>query len=140
MTAALTTDYLLNDEKAYLLLETWREIPMKGQHRIQKVFVARGDRLAVYETDLGPVSRFPGANVFQVLSGIDDDPPMHWAYTVGEIKEIAETLRYDSVDPNPRPVKTAEEFKTVWFDNLEEKAAMIRHRTTSGPHITIQRS
>ena len=134
----VTTALVSTDEKGYLLTENWREVPMRGKHRIQRIWVARADRLAVFETAMGPWE--PDAMPFQILSGIDDDPPLHWAYKVGELREIADNLRTNPNDPKERPAKTAAEFTKVLFENIEERAALRKHRTTSGRYITIARN
>lgn len=142
MRLASATTYLLKDEPAYLLLETWREVPMEGKQRVQKIWVARGDRLAVHESMLGPEANYPGANPFQVLSGIGDDPPMFWAYSVGEIQDIADMLRSPDGARSPegdQPRHTAEEFHSLWFDNLEEKMDLAARRSTFGRYQVRQR-
>ena len=80
------------DELAYGLSEVNLLSPLSdaimgvGQtmRRYQIIYVNRNDRLAEYREDLGLASEF---------SAIQFRIPSLWVHTVGELKEMAETLR-----------------------------------------------
>lgn len=120
------TQFLLPDEKAYWLLETWRRTPV-GDRRIQRIYVLRGDAIAVHEADLGPWDR---ANdmPFQAL-GL-------WEYSVAEIQAQAERGREIMPPDDDEPIDLIK----VWAKELDEKRMQRDHISTSGPYFRKERT
>lgn len=127
----LSTTFVLTDEKTLGFREVMRDIPMKGPHRVQRIFVNRSDKVAVYEENLGPWLLFTNPYETQAWLG--------WEYSVGEAREIADRMRDGNQDPEPRPARTAKELLAVYADNLDERKRIVKHQTTSGPLVTVQR-
>ena len=130
----IATEFIDQDEKAYLLMEGWHLNPLFGERRVQRIWVLRDDDLAVWTKDLGPRDAFR-ADRFQIPSGIGNDHVELWAYSVGEIREIADYLRgerHEHEPPSP--------MWQLYCQDLDEKLAQKAHRTVTGPLITIQRT
>lgn len=120
--------YLLLDEWAESIVETERDKPGFGMHRYQRIWAVRGDRLCVFEKEMGPVTAFHGAHLLNF-----------WAaglYRVGEVMEIAERLREGRPPERTEPSNLMGQYR----NELEEKRDLRAHRTTSGPHVTIVRN
>lgn len=78
--------FVLVDEKAYGLIELNLLKPdYTSLRRYQIVLVNRGDKLAEAAMDLGPAENFLGVVEFNI--------PSLWEHTVGELRDIADTLR-----------------------------------------------
>jgi len=95
LTVAATT--VRSDEPAFLLTEGNFNIPFTdGEvHRIQKILVVRGDRLAIWKDDLGDAGKWPDATPLAIPGGqIDEHGRGECWETVGSLREIAEAHRH----------------------------------------------
>lgn len=117
------------DEKVYWLREFIVDLPGKGAHRIQRIFVVRNDQLMPFDKNLGPEWLHAGCPLAQMYAGFE--------YSVGEVMEIAENMRACKPEPEePRPLGE------LWLRQREEERELKAHRSViplgSGP--AIQRS
>ena len=126
---------LYGDEKAAWLHEELRDVPMKGQHRFQRITVLRGDKLAVYELELGPQEDALPAP-FNIASKVGNDRIEHWAYSVAEIRELADRLREQKA---PEQIERTD-LVPAWFNELDERMQWRRRRSVYGSLINIQRN
>jgi hypothetical protein len=111
--------------------------PVKGGafelHRIQSVFVVRGDAIAAYETDLGPASiwaKVMGEGIFATGE-----------VTVAEVMAEAEKDRHDQTGHKLK--EELREGSTLTKDFLAFKEAaweIINNRSVFGPAYTKQRN
>ena len=122
---AQATSFVLPDEKAYWLFEGWRNIPGKGERRVQIIHVDRGDVIAAYEKDLGAREAFE-ADKFQI--------PSFWEYSVAELQDIADYLRDDKPLSNP-PIEERLDLMGCWAKALDEKRMQKAHKSTFGPAL-----
>ena len=122
----LQATVIFADEQAYGLSETNLLSPLSdaikgvGQtmRRYQIIYVNRGDVLAEYREDLGLASDFTAIQ-FRI--------PSFWEHTVGELREMAESLRLrqpsylDEVIPKP-------DAKQFWsrYNDLNEGLRNLR--------------
>jgi hypothetical protein len=105
----------------------------KGGRWVQRVFVLRGDRIAKFETDFGPVSDFPNATEIIYASYGDD--------SVGQLQELAERDRYSDKWAKRRKEMQAE--STLIADILRQEEIMLevrRNRSHFGPLVSTQRT
>ena len=131
------TDRVSKDERAKWLIETNVDIPGRGSLRVQRIQVLREPfGLAIYEVILGPSGLWK-MGPFQIPSGIGDDPPYHWAYSVGEIREQADFLREgrvpdDGALPDPHMVQG-------WLEQLDQLENWKKMRSQFGAAYKVQR-
>jgi len=122
------TQYVTPDEKVWAFAETWQRSAGKGDRRIQKFWVLRGDSIAVYEEDVGP---------FNVdTDHIFDAPMCFWEYSVAEMKELALMSRNNVP---PREMDDRLDLIEAFVRHVDEKNSQARHRSTFGPHFKKER-
>lgn len=100
---------------------------------VQCVYVIRGDAIAEYKTDLGPVEDFPYSTPLLV--------PSFGENTVGELMAGAERDRFDSKWYRRREEQRAA--STLIPDilrQMEERHEHIAARSQFGPAISVQRN
>ena len=123
------------DEPAFELKEiNLQGPPGEGWRRYQLIRVVRSDRLATYKEDLGSAKGFT-VDQFQIPAWVMDDVTgrVEIFHTVGQLREIADTMRLGIVDTQ-RHIETPD----LWSDWLNQKEhlwSMIAHgfRTHSIP-------
>lgn len=100
---------------------------MLGPQRVQRVWVLRGDEIALHERELG------------AWDGKKDHPfqvPSFWEYSVAELQEIAEQCREDRVPTEPeQPIDLLD----VWAEELDERRMRRDHKSTFGPMLRKER-
>ena len=105
----------------------------KGGRWIQRVFVIRGDAIAKFETDLGPLSFWPDAT--QIIY------PSFGENSVGQLQEMAERDRHSDKWAKRRREMQAE--STLIPDILRDeeiKLDVIANRSNFGPGVSVQRN
>lgn len=126
----IITDKISRDEPCHGLLEVDRSV--QGEmHRMQSVFVVRGDSIAAYETDLGPSSLFGER---QAIFAMGDE-------SVAFVMDWAERDRYDDTGRKLR--EELRESSTLIKDFIAEKEQnweRINNRSVFGPGINKQRN
>ncbi len=114
------------DERVEWVREYVREKPMFGPYRYQSMRVHRGDRLVVFEVELGPEIQFSGAHPINGYLGFE--------YSVGEACDIANEARYGRPEP-----EEPQDLVKNWFEQLDESRQQKTHRSVSGPDVRIER-
>ena len=128
------------DEPCFVLVEeNWQSPGSRGFHRYQTVRVIRDDRLAEYQTDLGPASRFRKAIPFRLLGGVryPDSGRIEICHTVGELRDIADLFRSGKI---PAPEIEPSDLATGYYDHMDQRHRWQKRASTSGPLVWIQRS
>jgi hypothetical protein len=132
----IITDTISMDEPCHGLLEAHRlvGVPEGGTawHRVQDVFVVRGDEIASYQTDLGPIENFDAPPV--AMLGVGED-------TVGEMVDEADRSRADPYYAKLQ--KELHEGSSLIQDFINQKEAnwkVIKNQSTFGPAVTRQRN
>ena len=132
----ILTETISPDEPCHGLLERDQMVPVgKGfaLHRIQSVFVVRGDAIAAYETDLGPASIWRNVSPEGIFATGE--------VSVAEVMAEAEKDRHDQTG-----FKLKEELRegsSLVKDFLAFKEAnweIINNRSVFGPAHTKQRN
>lgn len=129
----ILTDKVSPDEPCHGLLERDQQVPNGETHRVQSVFVVRGDSIAAYETDLGP------SCVWQNVA-----PEGIFAMgevTVAEVMAEAEKDRHDQTGHRLKEELRAG--STLIADFLAFKESnweVINNRSVFGPGISKQRN
>ena len=124
----IVTDRIHKDEPCYGLWEG----PKRGRW-VQRVFVIRGDAIAKFETDLGPLSFWPDAT--------ETIYPSFGENSVGQLQEMAERDRYSDWGAKHRRRVAAE--STLIPDILRDeeiKLDVIANRSNFGPGVSVQRN
>lgn len=128
------------NEKALALTETNQVVPSPeggtAWHRIQSIFVVRGDAPAEWRTDLGPTANYK-ASQFRV--------PSYLEHTVAELQDIAEHLRSDTDRLAEKVISeereaAAERLPGQFQDHMEAKNEAARRRSQFGPKHNKQRN
>lgn len=132
----IITDYVLPDEACHGLLERDQMVPVgKGLalHRIQEVFVVRGDAIAAYQTDLGPSSiwrNVMGEGIFATGE-----------VTVAEVMAEAEKDRHDQTGHKLKEeLREGSSLVKDFLAYKEENWERINNRSVFGPAHTRQRN
>ena len=114
-------------------------LPGVGWRRYQIGYVVRQDKLAEFRRDLGPLDAFK-CSQFRIPGGVIDGHTGKGEilHTVGELMDIADKLRAGQLGESSK-VKP-DDLLGKAIREAEEVQKRKRHVTTSGPHITIQRS
>ncbi len=110
---------------------TLREGPVNGRW-VQRLWVVRGDTLAKWSKDYGPVTDWPNAT--EIIY------PSFGENTVGELQELAERDRHSSKWADYQRGLLAE--STLISDVLkqeEEKIDVVLNRSQFGPGRSVQR-
>ena len=114
------------NEKVFRLTEVNLTRPPTHQpHRYQIILVNRGDRIAEWWYDLGPVGNFT-ANQFTF--------PLIWEHSVAEAQYMAEVKRHDNHWQRFMAEKMAE--STLLIDAVEQRdehRKVIRNQSVFGP-------
>lgn len=125
---AIVTDRIYPDEPCHGLFE--------GEDHgrwVQKVWVIRGDTIARYQTDLGPIEDFDMVVPLVMPSQGDD--------TVAELQAHAEKNRHDRYWSNRGKEMLAE--STLVEDHLrllDEETKQVLNKSVFGPAISVQRN
>ena len=109
-----------------------REGPLNG-HWVTRVYVVRGDAIAEYREDHGPIEDWPNAT--------ETVYPSFGENSVGELMFLAERDRHDNQWFNWREELKAE--STLIPDILRQNEVnheWIKNRSVIGPGITVQRN
>lgn len=134
------TPYVFPDEWGYLLRE-FEAVgePGQGMRRYQMLVVARQDTEAAFMRDMGSAIKFKGLG-FNILGGVKDMDTGKWTpcHTVAELLDLADTMRGEN------RLVTVEKDYLRWFnrafwDKMERKQLERRHRSMSGPLVTVER-
>ena len=127
------------DEPAFNLSEVYLLTPDSAAwHRYQVILVIRGDKLAEFQRDLGPRGKF-SVGEFRIPGGLTHtNGKIEIVHTVGELVDIADTLRMDS-DSWQTDILPSYDFFATYYNTLEEGKHREVRRTTTGPVATIQR-
>lgn len=139
----IVTDRISPDELCWGLKEEDRYITASdgkaSLHRVQCVYVLRGDSIAEYTTDLGPASRWHGVPGLKLLTtaGPNDTPEDR----VGEVMEEAERSRGDAFERDLRAHVVGEStlIRDYWQEK-EENRKRIANQSHFGPRYTKQRN
>ena len=105
----------------------------KGGRWVERVFVIRGDAVAKFETDYGPVSDWPDAT--------ETIYPSFGENSVGQLQEMAEYDRHSDKWAKRRREMQAE--STLIPDILRDEEIGIHvraNRSHFGPGISVQRN
>jgi hypothetical protein len=124
----IVTHWLHPDEPCHGL----REGPRNGRW-VQRVYVVRGDSIAEWSKDYGPVSDWPDATEIGYISLGDD--------SVAQLQEMAERDRHSDKWAKRRREMQAE--STLIPDILrqeEELLDVVRNRSHFGPKVAVQRN
>lgn len=124
----IVTTRIHRDEPCYGLWEG-----PKGGRWIQRVFIMRGDAIAKFETDYGPVEDFKDAT--EVIY------PSFGENSVGQLQEMAERDRHSDKWAKRGRELLAE--STLIPDILRQEETLldvVRNRSTFGPGISVQRN
>ena len=116
------------DEPCYGLWEG----PKNGRW-VQRVFVVRGDTKARFETDYGPISKWPDAT--EIIY------PSFGENSVGQLQEMAERDRHSDKWAKRRREMQAE--STLISDILKQEEMLLdvkANRSHFGPNISVQRN
>ena len=125
---ALSLDELNIDEMVWQVRESDHVLKdVVGIHRVQRVWVVRGDELLEFQKDLGPIANYPLATPFIFFAGNE--------YSVGEALEQAEYLR----EMQPRPEEPSDLIGD-WFKQLDELKQLKKKRSVIGPMSRVQRN
>lgn len=113
------------DEKAYQLFEVnVHAAGHRGWRRAQVIYVNRGDKLARWARDLGPMA----AEVEEL------DIPSLWVHSVAQLQDMAETLRHDDYWSRFMDEEMADTSLIVdALDQYHERRRLIRNQSTYGP-------
>jgi hypothetical protein len=127
------------DEPAFNLSEVYLLTPDSAAwNRYQVILVIRGDKLAEFQRDLGPRDKF-SVGEFRIPGGLTHtNGKIEIVHTVGELVDIADTLRMDS-DSWQTDILPSYDFFATYYNTLEEGKHREVRRTTTGPVATIQR-
>lgn len=129
------------DEKAFLLVEvnlawplTQMRKPGQGQslHRVQIVYVNRGDSLTPFYTDLGPAEMYKAPQI---------RIPSLWEHSVAELRDLAENDRFFNEYWIKRAEEVAQESTLTkdFANQLEETELIAQGVSTFGPSFAKQR-
>ena len=116
------------DEPCYSL----REGPRNGRW-VQRVYVIRGDAIAEWSKDYGPVSDWPNAT--EVIY------PSFGENSTGQLQELAERDRHSDKWARRRKEMQAE--STLIPDILRQEEILLevrRNRSHFGPGVSVQRN
>lgn len=131
----IVTQFLSPSEACYGLVEHHEHNQLTGWRWIQKCFVARGDTIAKYITDLGPSEDFELSTPFSIYA----DP--QGGDSVARVLAMAEKTRADTYWQTRAQEQLAESTLISDLIEQEEKVSqIIRNRTVSGPYQTNQRN
>jgi len=128
------TNTVKKDEKAWSLKErNLVRAPSFTLNRYQIITVNRGDKLAEWWDDLGPVKNFTAPEL---------DIPSLWEHSVAELQEIAEEKRLgdDYWQKFTAEMQGESTLFADWANQYEERGRIIRNQTVSGAGITKQRN
>ena len=125
------------DEPCYLLAEVnLLNASNMQRHRYQVLKVVRSDNLVTAYVDLGPASAHQ-ADEFTIPGGYIGENGKGYVFsTIGELREIANTLRSG-------PVRREVEPSDLWgrYRDLQEEKERVRHRQSIfGPGGVLVRS
>lgn len=115
---------VLPNEPCFNLSEMDLQTPgSKGWHRIQRLVVVRGDRLAEYREDLGPREHFK-APPFRIPGGYQtDEGKYEIVHSVAELQDLALTMRSQ---PLATPMRLrGKELFNGYYDVAEQRADII---------------
>src|SRR5690606_13576605 len=102
----------------------------RGWRRAQVIYVNRGDKLARWARDLGPMS--PNTEELDI--------PSLWVHSVAELQDTAERLRDDSYWQHFLGEQMHEDDLTVRaVDQYYERRRLIRNQSVHGPGGHTQR-
>ncbi len=124
----IVADWIHKDEPCHGLWEG-----PKGGRWIQRVFVVRGDAIAKFETDYGPVADWPDAT--EIIY------PSFGENSVGQLQELAERDRHSDKWVKCGRERLAE--STLIKDILRQEETLIdvkANRSHFGPGVSIQRN
>ncbi len=124
----IVADQIHKDEPCYGLWEG----PKNGRW-VQRVFVIRGDAIAKFETDYGPISKWPDATEIMY--------PSFGENSVAQLQEMAERDRHSDKWAKRGRERLAE--STLIKDILRQEEALLNvraNRSIIGPAITVQRN
>jgi hypothetical protein len=124
----IVTTRIHPDEPCYSI----HEGPRNGRW-VQRVYVVRGDAIAEWTHDYGPVSDFPDAT--ETIYGSDGDD------SIAQLQELAERDRHSDKWAKRRREMQAE--STLIPDSLkqeEELLDVVRNRSHFGPGMSVQRN
>ncbi len=105
----------------------------KGGRWVQRVFVVRGDAIAKFETDYGPVTDWPDATEIMY--------PSFGENSVGQLQELAERDRHSDKWVKRRREQLAG--STLISDILRQEETLIdvkANRSHFGPGVSVQRN
>ncbi len=108
------------------------EGPKKGRW-VQRVFVIRGDTIAKFETDYGPITKWPNASEIMY--------PSFGENSVGQLQELAERDRNSDKWAKRGRERLAE--STLIADILRQEETLIdvkANRSNFGPGVSVQRN
>lgn len=126
------------DEPCLLLKEEHLQAPdSKGWRRVQTLVVMRGDAPAELRRDLGPAAAFHGVQQFRIPGGAFDGGKFYIEHTVGELVDIADTLRAGAIRP---PDVAPSDLIGGYHDHMEQKALARLRRSSFGAHQRTERS
>ena len=124
----ITTQRIHPDEPCYSL----REGPRNGRW-VQRVYVVRGDAIAEWSKDYGPVADW--LNATEIIY------PSFGENSVAQLQELAERDRHSDKWAKRGRERLAE--STLIKDILRQEEALLNvraNRSTIGPTITVQRN
>jgi hypothetical protein len=120
--------HVMKDEPCYGLWEG-----PKGGRWIQRVFIVRGDAIAKFETDYGPVADWPDAT--------ETIYPSFGENSVAQLQEMAERDRHSDKWAKRRREMQAE--STLISDILKQEEILldvVANRSNFGPGVRVQRN
>ena len=133
----IVTDHVYPDEPCYSLREGPRTVHglngSTARHWVQAVYVIRGDAMAEFTTDYGPVENWPNAT--EVIY------PSFGENSVAQLQELAEKDRHENMGARHRERVRAE--STLISDILRQeeiKLEVTRNRSVLGPAVSVQRN
>ena len=109
-----------------------REGPRKGRW-LQRVYVVRGDTIAEWTKDYGPISKWPDA--------VEIIYPSFGENSVGQLQELAERDRHSDKWAKRGRERLAE--STLIADILRQEEILldvVRNRSHFGPGVSVQRN
>ena len=125
------------NEKALLLIERNENRPdYRGFRRYQSIFVARGDRLAKYMTDMGPPEAFI-ASELDIPGGDPGNPLGEWWETVAALHDYADTFREFLAERQYQ--REVADLIGGYHDQIDQEGRALRGLSQFGPVYNVQR-
>ena len=100
------TNHVRRGELAYYLSEiNLPGRPGEGNHRYQIIGVIRNDKLCDCHIDMGPITKFPGADQLRIITAVNTSNDRVAAlHTVEQAMAMADSLRALKVDKSEWPI------------------------------------